>query len=505
MLGSTSNPEQQYENPSWDMNSNVARLELDSNASPLQAMLCAAGPDGICTYPGKVILDQSLVYDTPSLRALAEHDSVNEVRTVQVTGGSAPVFYEYLRPPCVHKNFFNGAKKVISGSDIMCADPNVAIAAGSCCSNDDSTTGLHLCNYAGERTNFASAVEKCMANGYNHCTPVTWAGGDTCTDDQTYSWTSLDCQTRAKISFDTREVARVDYPGTNTNNVKNLVHEGSINYVRVQWTNEGSLPIDVASCDALQTCYSVSDGCVCDTDTTDSVAFATVDSIGSKESILQTLRTGSVDPNLFDLNVYTSIGECVPGVHIYSKTASNCGDALTTDTIFNLLDGNGIRRNFKNFISTVHIVSTSAYFRNPVHFIDFLNLNLRDMYHETDAVLDSYVRVESYSIFVCRLLKNHLTLILKPFCIQQFHHPSHAPFMALRFCQRFGISNPSPAYIERVATAYKSGIYQSIGSGEYGDLGAMVASVLLDDESRQVVLDQDPSHGHIREPILKVR
>mgnify|MGYP001130838593 CR=1 FL=1 len=77
--------------------------------------------------------------------------------------------------------------------------------------------------------------------------------------------------------------------------------------------------------------------------------------------------------------------------------------------------------------------------------------------------------------------------------------------MALRFCQRFGISNPSPAYIERVATAYKSGIYQSIGSGEYGDLGAMVASVLLDDESRQVVLDQDPSHGHIREPLLKVR
>lgn len=100
------------------------------------------------------------------------------------------------------------------------------------------------------------------------------------------------------------------------------------------------------------------------------------------------------------------------------------------------------------------------------------------MYHETDAVLDSL-----------------------------FYHPSHPPFMASRLIQRFGISNPSPGFIERVATAYATGSYGTpprFGSGKYGDLGALAAAILLDDEARQVVLDSDPSHGHLREPLIKV-
>jgi uncharacterized protein (DUF1800 family) len=43
-----------------------------------------------------------------------------------------------------------------------------------------------------------------------------------------------------------------------------------------------------------------------------------------------------------------------------------------------------------------------------------------------------------------------------------------------------------------------------MGSGKYGDLGAMVAAILLDDESRQVVLDSDQAHGHLREPLIKL-
>ena len=60
--------------------------------------------------------------------------------------------------------------------------------------------------------------------------------------------------------------------------------------------------------------------------------------------------------------------------------------------------------------------------------------------------------------------------------------------------------------IERCATAYKLGSYQNdrFGSGSYGDLGALAAAILLDDETRQIVLDADPSHGHLREPLVKV-
>ena len=464
----------------------MPRLELDSISSPLRAKLCAPYADGTCSYPGKVVLDDNLIYDTLALWSLAEHsNSINEVRTVKVTGGSAPVFYEYIRPPCVHKNFFDGAKKVISGgisggvvSDSLCADPNVIHAAGSCCAAG-STTGNHLCNYAGERMTFASAVEKCMSNGYTQCDPHSWTGGsDTCIDSQTYSWSSAGCQVRAKISFETQQVARVDYPDADSagqRHVKNLVRDDTINYFRVAWTDQESLPSDASGCDVLPSCYSVADGCVCDATTTESAGFDSVGAIGSKEDILEILRIGAVGPASFDTGVYTSIGECVPGVQIYSKTALNCGHPLDTNAIFQLTDANGIMRFSKNSISTVHVSSTSASFRNPVHFIDFVDRNLRDMFQETDAVLDSY-----------------------------FYHPSHAPFIALRVLQRFGMSNPSPVYVERVSSAYKTGYYGQFGSGNYGDLGAMVAAILLDDESRQLVLDADQTHGHLREPLLKI-
>lgn len=67
-------------------------------------------------------------------------------------------------------------------------------------------------------------------------------------------------------------------------------------------------------------------------------------------------------------------------------------------------------------------------------------------------------------------------------------------------------ANPSPDFIERVATAYATGNYDNgrFGSGSYGDLGALVAAILLDDETRKPVLDSDPAHGHIREPLVKV-
>jgi uncharacterized protein (DUF1501 family) len=84
--------------------------------------------------------------------------------------------------------------------------------------------------------------------------------------------------------------------------------------------------------------------------------------------------------------------------------------------------------------------------------------------------------------------------------------------LAIRFAQRFGISNPSPGYVERIARAFRTGSYSfseggstvSFGSGKYGDLGAMVACVLLDREARSVILDADPSYGSMKEPLIKV-
>lgn len=82
--------------------------------------------------------------------------------------------------------------------------------------------------------------------------------------------------------------------------------------------------------------------------------------------------------------------------------------------------------------------------------------------------------------------------------------------MAIRFAQRFGISNPSPRYIDTIATAFKDGVFRDpvtgieFGSNNYGDLGALTAAVLLDREARSVILDADPSYGSLLEPFLKV-
>lgn len=87
-----------------------------------------------------------------------------------------------------------------------------------------------------------------------------------------------------------------------------------------------------------------------------------------------------------------------------------------------------------------------------------------------------------------------------------------APFLAHRFIQRFGFSNPSPRFVSEVGNAFRKGVYEAFdesgkrmafGTGVYGDLSAMTAAILLDREARSVVLDHDPAHGSILEPFLK--
>ena len=84
-----------------------------------------------------------------------------------------------------------------------------------------------------------------------------------------------------------------------------------------------------------------------------------------------------------------------------------------------------------------------------------------------------------------------------------FRHPNTTPFLAIRFAQRFGISNPTPGYVAAIVKAFREGTYDfgafgghRYGSGNYGDLAATVAAVLLHPEARDVILDADPVHGN---------
>jgi Protein of unknown function (DUF1800) len=78
-------------------------------------------------------------------------------------------------------------------------------------------------------------------------------------------------------------------------------------------------------------------------------------------------------------------------------------------------------------------------------------------------------------------------------------HQNIAPFISRHLIQQLVSSNPSPAYVQRVAAAFTSGRYGSFGRGAKGDLAATVAAVLLDTEARSSA----PSNtaGRLREPI----
>lgn len=103
--------------------------------------------------------------------------------------------------------------------------------------------------------------------------------------------------------------------------------------------------------------------------------------------------------------------------------------------------------------------------------------------------------------------------------ITYLYNENTPPFLARLFIQRFNVaSNPAPAYVKGVATAFQSGLYTfddgtgsgssaattTFGSGEYGDLAATIAAILLHPEARSPTVDADPASGSVRQPLIKV-
>ena len=80
-----------------------------------------------------------------------------------------------------------------------------------------------------------------------------------------------------------------------------------------------------------------------------------------------------------------------------------------------------------------------------------------------------------------------------------FNHPNVAPFFGRQMIQRLVTGHPSPAYVARVAAAFNDN-----GAGVRGDLKAVFAAVLLDDEARNVAGLQQPGFGKLREPMVRL-
>jgi uncharacterized protein (DUF1800 family) len=83
-----------------------------------------------------------------------------------------------------------------------------------------------------------------------------------------------------------------------------------------------------------------------------------------------------------------------------------------------------------------------------------------------------------------------------------FNHPNVGPFIGRQLIQHLVTSNPSPAYVERVARVFNNdcdALYPEGCSNQRGNLRAVVTAVLLDPEARGDV-KTDPKYGRLREP-----
>jgi len=78
-------------------------------------------------------------------------------------------------------------------------------------------------------------------------------------------------------------------------------------------------------------------------------------------------------------------------------------------------------------------------------------------------------------------------------------HPNVGPFIGRQLIQRLVTSNPSPAYVARVAAAFNNN-----GSGERGDMKAVIRAILLDPEARNDPADTELQAGRLREPVLRL-
>jgi len=78
-----------------------------------------------------------------------------------------------------------------------------------------------------------------------------------------------------------------------------------------------------------------------------------------------------------------------------------------------------------------------------------------------------------------------------------FNNSNVGPFVCRQLIQHLVTSNPSPAYVSRVAA-----VFADNGSGVRGDMQAVLRAILEDDEARAGDTDPTFDGGHLREPML---
>jgi hypothetical protein len=414
LLGSSPTPQMIEEDPTWATLSGLNRLVvLQTGASGLYDLLCAEST-GVCTYPAVVTLTSNLACGAST----AGECIADTVSVVEVNG----IFYEYIRQPCVEFTFYRNARLVTkrtSSQNPTCANPELPVAGAACCSTG-STTAQPTCNFVGERMKLATAETTCSSMGMAVCSYTSLAESTTCPHSRyMFNWRTDGCSVKAKIESEGK--VAVYHESAVTGIPEEQVRNNTISFFGAYWAGD-NYPSATNSCGG-GSCILLNNECYCDINVVESTVYTAAPP--SSAAVLQNLKIGHPAPSVFDTGTYQS--QVVNGVTIWSPDGSCCNG----NTFFEVTDENGVTHYLKNVAVSVGITGTSLSFRNPPQFNSILTpeYSVADAEHETNALLE-----------------------------QLFYHPNHAPFLATRFFQRFGVSDPSP----RAVLAAAQGSFQEV-------------------------------------------
>ena len=197
------------------------------------------------------------------------------------------------------------------------------------------------------------------------------------------------------------------------------------------------------------------------------------------------MRVGAFDPSMFDEGEYVIVGtESVEpdGVTVYRK--NNEADDFTTETVFRVMDDNSRYRYLKNVRSIVRVCNGSFSYKNGPTFFDAADPEVISADHETEALFDHVIS-----------------------------HPNVPPSVCLMLLQYSGYSDPAPHHVAKCSAAFISGKFTfssegketlEFGDGRRGHLGAVTASILLNEDAISPAVDQDPNTGAILSALVKL-
>ena len=471
--------------------------------SPLFQALCDS-KDSMCTFPAEVVLDRDLQCHGRECFLDKEIVFVKVIDPAK----NVSVFYQFVKPLCVQMAFYPNPKMLGLNHNAerkMCANPRVASAGTVCCMTPNqpgSYFGFDRCEYHLEKVTWEKAVSRCAGiidDTVDSDPPGTydlgrywpWLGGqktptrslavcknsgtedraglralDGCGYNYRASWVDEPCSVMVQVD----RYARINV--VHSDSTESEVKLDSGNVFNVHW-KDGAYPLAKDQCGGENSgCTVHGETCLCGTAVSETVVFQEGDTPTAHE-VGKTLKIGSPSIATFSTGKYslctTAACKAIVGVSIYIITGTKGWDS---NTIFQTSNPTYF---LFNRVSNVKVGNGQFLFRNVPHFISLRESSQTDMEAEIQALLDT-------------LLK----------------HDNMAPFIAKRLIQHLVTSNPSPRYIKTVALAFREGSYEGIGTGNYGNLAATVAAILLDREARTPMLDAEPSFGKVREPYLKL-